>query len=51
MSSCLAKGDWEGEKDLNGSQTIQLVTVKTYEFILECTDADGAMVDESVSNS
>ena len=49
MSSCLAKGDWEGEKDLNGSQTIQLVTVKTYEFILECTDADGAMVDESVS--
>ena len=49
MSSCLARHDWEGEKDLNGSQTIQLVTVKTYEFILECTDADGAMDIESVS--
>lgn len=49
MSSCLAKGDWEGEKDLNSSETIQLDTVKTYEFILECLDADGAMVDESVS--
>jgi len=49
MSTCVAKGDWEGEKDLNDSETIQLVTVKTYEFILECTDADGNVIDESVS--
>ena len=49
MSVCVAKGDWDGEKGLNDSEIIQLVIVKTYDFILECTDADGTMVNESIS--
>ena len=34
---CDAKGDWEGSKTLNGSEILQLDSIRTYTFVLECT--------------
>ena len=46
---CEAKGDWNGSKALNGNETRQLDTVKTYKFDLECTGAQDAKITKSVS--
>ena len=46
---CSAKGDWEGSKALNGSETLQLNSIRTYEFILECTGVQEVLVTDSVT--
>ena len=33
-TECTADGDWNGSKELNGTETIQLTQVKTYAFDL-----------------
>jgi len=37
--SCEASGDWSGSKTTSGSQTIQLNSVKTYNFTIVCKNA------------
>lgn len=48
---CDAKGDWEGSKTLNGSETLQLDSIRTYTFVLECTgiQEQEVLVTKSVS--
>ena len=48
-TECTADGDWNGSKELNGTETIQLTQVKTYAFDLSCTGAKEILVTESVS--
>lgn len=48
-TECTADGDWNGTKELNGTETIQLTQVKTYTFDLSCTGAKEILVTESVS--
>ncbi|MGB9598569.1 MAG: hypothetical protein ACPLZH_01865 [Minisyncoccales bacterium] len=36
--SCQASGDWEGEKDLSGSQETVFYAIKEYLFVLKCKD-------------
>jgi len=38
--SCEASVDWSGSKTTSGSQTIQLNSVKTYNFTIVCKNAD-----------
>ena len=38
-ASCQASGDWSGSKATQGSETIQLSQVKTYNFILTCSNS------------
>ena len=39
--SCEASGDWSGSKSTSGLETIQLNTVKTYNFTITCKNASG----------
>ena len=48
-TECTADGDWNGSKELNGTETIQLTQVKTYTFDLSCTGTKEMLVTESVS--
>ena len=38
-ASCVASGDWSGNKVVSHSQTIQMTQVKTYTFTLTCQDS------------
>ena len=46
--SCQASGDWSGTKSISGSESIQLTTVKTYNFTITCTSASGDSNSDSV---
>jgi len=49
VSSCQASGDWSGSKSTSGQESLQLNTVKTYTFIIECEAQDGSgTVNDSV---
>jgi len=42
VSSCQASGDWSGTKPTSGQQSIQMNTVKTYTFTIECQVKNGS---------
>ena len=48
-TECLADGDWAGSKELNGTETLELTSVKTYTFDLTCTGVKEIAITESVS--
>ena len=49
-NSCSASGDWSGNKNTNGSETLQLTDIKEYNFILTCLDVNGSnSVDANIS--
>ena len=48
-TECSADGDWAGSKELNGTETIELTSVKTYTFDLTCTGVKEIAITESVS--
>ena len=48
-TECSADGDWTGSKELNGTETLELTTVKTYSFDLTCTGVKEIAITESVS--
>ena len=41
-NSCIASGDWDGQKATAGIETLQLQEVKTYTFILTCSGVTGS---------
>ena len=48
-TECSADGDWAGSKELNGTETLELTSVKTYTFDLTCTGVKEIAITESVS--
>jgi endoglucanase Acf2 len=48
-TECTADGDWSGSKELDGTETLELTSVKTYTFDLTCTGVKEIAVTESVS--
>ena len=40
-STCMASGDWDGQKASAGSESLQLQEAKTYTFILTCSGEAG----------
>jgi endo-1,3(4)-beta-glucanase len=48
-TECSADGDWTGSKELDGTETLELTSVKTYTFDLTCTGAKEIAITESVS--
>ena len=48
-TECSADGDWTGSKELNGTETLELTSVKTYTFDLTCTGVKEIAITESVS--
>jgi spore coat protein CotH len=40
-STCIASGDWDGQKASAGSESLQLQEAKTYTFILTCSGEAG----------
>jgi len=40
-NSCYASGDWSGTKSFSGSQTIEMTSVKLYNFFLTCANESG----------
>ena len=48
-TECSADGDWAGSKELNGTETLELSSVKTYTFDLTCTGVKEIAITESVS--
>ena len=48
-TECSADGDWAGSKELNGTETLELTSVKTYIFDLTCTGVKEIAITESVS--
>ena len=47
-SSCTASGDWEGSKDLNGSEELTLRIAKEYSFIMTCSSSTSS-AEQSVT--
>lgn len=48
-TECSADGDWTGSKELDGTETLELTSVKTYTFDLTCTGVKEIAITESVS--
>ena len=49
-NSCQGSGDWSGAKNVNGSESIQLDTVRTYQFTLTCLNTTSNIsVNTSIS--
>ena len=48
-TECLGAGDWGGSKPMNGSETLILNLVKTYNFVLECVGPQDGYITESIS--
>ncbi|MBL8121872.1 hypothetical protein JNM87_03920 [Candidatus Saccharibacteria bacterium] len=45
-TTCTASGDWSGTKAASGSQVISsMSTIKTYQFILNCSNGAGGTLD------
>ncbi len=45
-SSCVASGDWSGNKSAIGSQTITgMNSIKTYQFTINCSNSAGGTLD------
>lgn len=48
--TCYASGDWSGSKAISGSETMNLSTVKTYNFTLACSNSTSSQTgSDSVS--
>ena len=43
VNSCLASGDWTGEKSLNGSADVQILKVGANTFTLNCDGDNGSI--------
>ena len=48
-SSCIASGDWNGNKNTSGTQTITLSEIKNYTFTLTCYGDNNSNVNSTVS--
>ena len=49
-SFCQASGDWSGERDPFGNETINMREVKTHNFIITCSYATSTATDSVVVN-
>ncbi|MFA6077190.1 MAG: DUF2304 domain-containing protein [Candidatus Paceibacterota bacterium] len=48
-TECTASGDWSGDKDVSGSQTISGLTVGEYTYTLVCSNASGSSAPSSAN--
>ena len=46
-NSCTASGDWTGEKEITGNETLSFSTNGTYVLILNCYGGEGTIIARS----